>query len=135
MNRLGQASIAAVLLASPLAAEVSPRGSFAHKGQCRITAIREIGSRFQGEPLSPPKDRLQDSGTAVAFANQRLMISYEFSPIVYRWRVGDKAKLCIVSLPQGCPKGDKRGIIYKATNLRTNTNWLAADSQHSCGGA
>jgi len=43
--------------------------------------------------------------------------------------------LCLVSIPAGCPRGDVRGRIYRATNLRTGETWQAPDSEHSCGGA
>jgi hypothetical protein len=41
----------------------------------------------------------------------------------------------LVSIPKGCPKGDHRGKIYKATNLRTHGQWTLPDAEHSCGGA
>ena len=32
-------------------------------------------------------------------------------------------------------RGDQRGRIYQARNLRTGGTWTLPDSQHSCGGA
>jgi hypothetical protein len=54
---------------------------------------------------------------------------------IHRSRPGDKAKVCLVSIPKNCPPNDDRGKVYRATNLRTGESWEAPDSQHSCGGA
>jgi hypothetical protein len=37
--------------------------------------------------------------------------------------------------PTGCPKGDARGRVYRAWNLRTGKGWQAQDAEHGCGGA
>jgi hypothetical protein len=44
-------------------------------------------------------------------------------------------RMCLVSLPQDCPKGDERGKIYRTRNLRTKKSWKLPDAEHSCGGA
>jgi hypothetical protein len=49
--------------------------------------------------------------------------------------MGDRVRMCFVSTPLNCPKGDDRGKIYNSTNLRTHKNWRLPDSEHSCGGA
>jgi hypothetical protein len=94
-------------------------------GACGVTTITEIGYRL-GEP---------DTGSAISYANGGVQISYDTIPEIHRSRVGDKVKLCLVSLPEDCPPGDDRGKVYGATNLRTGGTWEAPDSQHSCGGA
>ena len=50
-------------------------------------------------------------------------------------RPGDVVRVCLVSIPRPCPPGDKRGRVYKTTNLRTHGEWTLPDSEHSCGGA
>jgi hypothetical protein len=94
-------------------------------GACGMTTITDIGYR-----LDTP-----DSGSAIVYANGGGQVSYDTIPEIHRSRIGDKVKLCLVSLPEDCPPGDDRGKIYRATNLRTGESWEAADSQHSCGGA
>jgi uncharacterized protein len=99
-------------------------------GQCTITKIASISTRF-GEELKPePED-----GTAVTFANGGLQISYNYEPDVAKSHIGDEVLLCLVSVPKDCPTGDDRGKIYSATNLNTVGSWLLPDAQHSCGGA
>jgi hypothetical protein len=94
-------------------------------GACSTTTITDIGYR-----LDTP-----DSGSAIAYANGGGQVSYDTIPEIHRSRIGDKVKLCLVSVPEDCPPGDERGKIYRASNLRTGESWEAADSQHSCGGA
>lgn len=94
-------------------------------GACTETTIKEVSTRL-GTP---------DSGTVVQYANWLIQISYETIAPATRSKPGDKVNVCLVSLPENCPKGDDRGKVYKATNLRTNESWEAPDSQHSCGGA
>jgi hypothetical protein len=49
-------------------------------------------------------------------------------------RVGDPIKLCLVSIPLHCPKGDGRGREYAALDLRNHRWWNLGDSEHMCGG-
>jgi len=95
-------------------------------GQCFDTQVRDIGFRLEGVP---------DSGTSVIFEDGHYMIDYTVSKNVSRWQSGDSVKLCVVSLPTNCPKDDNRGVTYEATNSRTMNTWIAADSEHMCGGA
>jgi hypothetical protein len=95
-------------------------------GQCVTTAIRLKGSRLEGMP---------DSGDAVAYANGIVGVSYERVPGLRTARAGDRVKLCLTSLPAGCPPGDDRGKTYKATDLRTHKSWELPDAEHMCGGA
>jgi hypothetical protein len=94
-------------------------------GACSETKIKAIGYRL-GTP---------DSGSAISYVNGGVQISYDTIPEIHRSKVGDRVKLCLVSLPQDCPPGDDRGKVYRATNLRTGESWEAPDSQHMCGGA
>jgi hypothetical protein len=95
-------------------------------GQCGETAITMLASRLEGVP---------DSGSSVEFENGGYQVSYDIIPQVRRSRVGDPVRMCLTSIPRGCPKGDARGRIYRTTNLRTGERWTLSDSQHSCGGA
>jgi len=94
-------------------------------GGCAETTIKEVTTRL-GTP---------GSSTVVQYANGLIQISYETIAPATRSKPGDKANVCLVSVPENCPPGDDRGKVYKATNLRTNESWEAPDSQQSCGGA
>jgi hypothetical protein len=95
-------------------------------GMCVQTQIASLGSRLDGAP---------DSGSAVSYANNISGVSYEIVEAVRSSRVGDPVTLCLVSVPQDCPKGDDRGKVYSATNLRTKQGWSLPDAEHMCGGA
>lgn len=99
-------------------------------GQCTITKIASISSRFSEELKPEP-----DDGTVVTFANGGLQVSYSYEPDVAKSHIGDEVLLCLVSVPKDCPPEDDRGKIYSATNLKTAGSWLLPDAQHSCGGA
>jgi uncharacterized protein len=103
-------------------------------GQCAVTQIGKISTRFGGE-LKEPETKLLDPGSVVNYTNQGHQVSYSFVPSLYDSRVGDHILLCLASLPKNCPLGDSRGQTYSATNLRTGGSWLLPDAQHSCGGA
>ena len=102
-------------------------------GECVTTTIEKISDRF-GAPIggSPRPDGM---GSAVVFANGGSQVSYEWEAALARSRVGDKVRMCLVSIPQDCPPGDSRGRRYTTTNLRTDEAWTLPDSQHMCGGA
>jgi hypothetical protein len=95
-------------------------------GMCVDTAIAGLGSRLEGAP---------DSGSSVSYANNIYGVSYDIVAAIRNSRVGDPIKLCLVSLPEDCPKGDDRGKTYSAVNLRTGQGWALPDSEHMCGGA
>lgn len=95
-------------------------------GECVETALTDKGPRLEGMP---------ESGTSATYANGLAQVDYDVIPGIDHSTLGDKVKLCLVSLPTDCPPGDDRGKIYKATNLRTGESWTAPDSQHACGGA
>ena len=102
-------------------------------GECVTTTIEKISDRF-GAPIgdSPRPDGM---GSAVVFANGSSQVSHDWEAALARSRVGDKVRMCLVSIPKDCPPGDDRGRRYTTTNLRTGEAWTLPDSQHMCGGA
>ncbi len=69
-----------------------------------------------------------NSGSAVRFSNGGSQVSYDTIPTIEQLRTGDPVRMCLVSIPKGCPKGDDRGREYKTTNLRTHKTWRLPDS-------
>jgi hypothetical protein len=112
----------ASLTASAVAAGPLPK----KVGQCTETTVKSVEYRLEGAP---------DSGSAISYANGGYQVSYEAVPAIRHSRRGDKIRLCLTELPTDCPKGDERGKIYRATNLRTGETWELPDSEHGCGGA
>lgn len=105
------------------ATRIAPR-----PGQCFSTTIKEVGNRLDG-------DTDDTTGASVTYADGHYMVDYESSRRKLGFRAGDPVRLCVVSLPTNCPRGDHRGITYRATDLTTRRTWTAADSEHGCGGA
>jgi hypothetical protein len=101
-------------------------------GQCTQTSISKIGERLEDGTTGQP---MPGSGSAVNFANRGYQVSYEEVPAIQHSRRGDRVRMCLVKLPEDCPKGDNRGRVYTTTNLRTHESWTLPDSEHSCGGA
>lgn len=97
----------------------------ARPGECVSTAIKAIETRLV----------TQHSGIAVSFANGGGQVGYVPLPAIKRSRPGDSVRMCLMSIPKNCPKGDERGRVYHITNLRTHQSWTLADSAHLCGGA
>ncbi len=120
--------VALALLASNFdASAVLAAGKVPMKpGTCVATTIKEIGSRLEGVP---------DSGSALIYADGIPGVSYDTVDGVVHSKPGDKVELCLVSLPENCPKGDDRGKVYATVNLRTQAYWELPDAEHSCGGA
>jgi hypothetical protein len=94
-------------------------------GECVATAIKEVGTRL-GTP---------GSGSAVSFENGGSQVGYDTVAAIDHSTPGDRVRMCLVSVPKNCPKGDDRGRVYRTTNLRTHQSWMLADSAHMCGGA
>jgi uncharacterized protein len=103
-------------------------------GECVTTVIVEISDRF-GEKLKEVPTRDIDPGASVNFANSGYQVSYERESVILRSRVGDRVRMCLVSIPKDCPPGDDRGRFYTTTNLRTGEAWTLPDAEHMCGGA
>ena len=97
-------------------------------GACSQSTIAAIGGRLEG-------DDSFESGTSVSFANDGGQVSYDREEAIIGSKVGDPVRICLVSIPKGCPPGDDRGKVYRTTNLRTGESWELSDSQHECGGA
>lgn len=97
-------------------------------GQCFSTSVKEVGNRLEG-------DADDTSGASIVYADGHYQVDYDSSRRKLGFKVGDSVRLCVVALPKGCPRGDHRGITYKATDLITRRTWVAADSEHMCGGA
>jgi hypothetical protein len=95
-------------------------------GACAKTRIKSIGTRLEGTP---------GSGSAVSFDNGGYQVSYDTVPAIEHSKTGDPVRMCLVSIPRHCPKGDDRGRVYRTTNLRTHKGWKLPDSEHMCGGA
>ena len=101
-------------------------------GACVVTAIESVETRLAD---GATHQAMPGSGSAVRFANGGYQVSYDTVPAIEESRMGDRVRMCFVSTPLNCPKGDDRGKIYNSTNLRTHKNWRLPDSEHSCGGA
>ena len=71
----------------------------------------------------------------MSFKNGGYQVSYDTVPAIVHSKVGDPVRMCLVSVPKHCPKGDHRGRVYRTTNLRTHHGWKLMDSEHLCGGA
>ena len=95
-------------------------------GACVKTRIKSIGTRLEGAP---------GSGSAVTFYNGGYQVGYDTVPAIEHSKAGDHVRMCLVSIPRHCPKGDDRGRFYRTTNLRTHKSWKLPDSEHMCGGA
>lgn len=102
--------------------------------QCTKTKIAALGDRF-GQVLKQPANETDDTGSGVSFADGGRQVSYSFVPELARSAIGDDVLVCLVSLPQDCPKGDDRGKVYSTTDVRTGESWQMSDSEHGCGGA
>ncbi|MEQ1819178.1 MAG: hypothetical protein ABL871_11260 [Terricaulis sp.] len=107
-------------------AEAPETSSVMQVGDCVETSVTLVGSRLEG---------VADSGSGIEFANGMSQVSYDVLPGITNSRVGDRVRICLVSVPENCPPGDDRGRVYAGTNLRTNESWTAPDNQHMCGGA
>jgi hypothetical protein len=124
---------AAVLsLAGALVLPAAAAGLPTKLGQCIDTTIKSVGNRLEDGATNKP---MPGSGNAISFANGGYQVSYEQVPAVDSSRPGDPVRMCLASIPQGCPPGDDRGREYKTTNLRTHRSWNLPDAEHSCGGA
>jgi hypothetical protein len=95
------------------------------EGECVETRIYWIGTRGHAP----------GSGSVVSFENGGYQVSYNAVPAVAESRKKDPVRMCLVSIPENCPKGDDRGRVYRTTNLRTGKTWTLMDSEHGCGGA
>jgi hypothetical protein len=103
-----------------------------HEGACATTTIARLEHRLRS---GTDGAFVQDSGSAVVFANGGYQVSYEELEAIHDARTGDKVLICLVRIPHGCPAGDPRGRWYTTTDLRTMESWTLPDAEHGCGGA
>jgi hypothetical protein len=113
----------AVGLATAIATPTSETSPYERIGACTLTVVTDVGYRAG------------HTGSAIQYANGSSQIDYNEIAGIHRSRAGDRVLLCLTEVPTGCPPGDLRGRIHKATNLRTRESWAAMNSEHSCGGA
>jgi hypothetical protein len=73
------------------------------------------------------------SGTSVNLTNGVYLVSYDVVDQLRVARVGDKVKLCLLHIPENCPRSDNRGKIYSLLKYRTGGAVNLPDSSHMCG--
>jgi hypothetical protein len=100
-------------------------------GACAKTSIKSIETRLIDAVKNKP---IPGTGSAVRFANDGYQVAYDNVPAIEQSKKGDHVRICLVSIPHNCPRGDERGRVYKTTNLRTNKAWALPDAQRNCGG-
>ncbi len=120
------------VLSLALCAPAGAGGLPAHVGACVKTRIKSIETRLVDSSANKP---IPGSGSAVTFNNGGYQVSYDTVPAIEHSKAGDHVRMCLVSIPRHCPKGDDRGRVYRTTNLRTHQTWKLPDSEHMCGGA
>jgi hypothetical protein len=121
-------SLAALALAAPALAEPLPK----HVGGCADTKVLRVETRLIDGLTGKPTP---GSGSAIELVDGGYQVSYDTVAALEASRPGDPVRVCLVSIPQHCPPGDKRGRVYETTNLRTHGSWRLPDAEHSCGGA
>jgi hypothetical protein len=101
-------------------------------GKCSNTSVAKVMTRLEDSVTKKP---ILGSGTSIEFTNGIYLVSYDTVSEAESSKPRDPVKLCLISIPKNCPRGDNRGKVYKVTNLRTKKTFTLPDSQHSCGGA
>ncbi|MFC5325082.1 hypothetical protein [Bradyrhizobium oligotrophicum] len=104
-------------------------------GECAERTIASISTRMNDKLPSKQPKPAKDGGSFVQYTNKNTQVSYDWSAALAHSRVGDRVRMCLVSIPKDCPPGDDRGRVYETTNLRTNEAWTMPDDPHACGGA
>jgi hypothetical protein len=130
MRPIAAAAALALAAASSLAASAADLPT--RVGQCAETEVKSVGTRLLDGSNNQP---VAGSGSAIEFVNGGYQVSYDQEASVDASRPGDPVRMCLASIPKGCPPGDNRGREYRTTNLRTHKTWRLPDSEHSCGGA
>jgi hypothetical protein len=120
--------VISIAVAAPALAATMPE----RVGTCVRSTIAKLEHRLQD---GPGGHFIDDSGSAVVFANGGYQVAYSEIDAVHQSRIGDPVLICLVLVPKGCPSGDTRGRVYTTTNLRILDSWTMADAEHSCGGA
>jgi hypothetical protein len=119
---IGCAAAALALGGAPANAAALPT----HVGACSVTRVKQVEFRLEGMP---------GSGSAICYVNGGYQVSCDRIAAMAASRRRGPVRLCLVSIPKKCPPGNRRGRIYRATNLRSGGAWTAPDAEHSCGGA
>ena len=101
-------------------------------GNCTATTVSKVGTRLMDGGTG---EEIAGSGSAINYSDGGYQVSYDEISGINNSKIGDNVFLCLISIPTNCPKGDNRGKVYAATNLRTGETWQAQDSEHGCGGA
>jgi hypothetical protein len=115
--------------ARPLTEEEDPATVPHRVGHCDLTRITAISGR-----IAP--SRYDSGGWTVAFADGLHVVSGLAVPGGVRLaRVGDPARVCLVSIPHPCPAHDERGRLFRVTDMRVHRTYLAPNAWHGCGGA
>jgi hypothetical protein len=94
-------------------------------GQCALTSV---------EKFLQVSDLLT-TAHAIFYQNGLTQYALTDKDPFRKAKTGDAVKVCLVAVPQDCPRGDDRGKTYRATDLRTNRTWTLPDDMHRCGGA
>ena len=102
-------------------------------GDCSETTITHL-TGYWGHKLHKRKQSIGE-GVSVQYSNKGGGYSLDDMPEIAASQVGDRVKMCLISIPTHCPPGDDRGRVYQTTNLRTNQSWSLPDDVHGCGGA
>lgn len=100
-------------------------------GECVETRISNITTRF-GDPVDYSN---MDAGTSVEYANGGRVVSYDRGQGLFDAKAGQRAVLCLLTIPYDCPAGDDRGRLYYTLDVDTKGEWILTDTQHMCGGA
>jgi hypothetical protein len=102
-------------------------------GECRQSRIVQIATRW-GETLTYDQED-SSSGSLVRFSNGGIQMTFFKVRELFRSRVRDRVRICLVKVLEDCPPGDDRGRSYRTTNLRTGESWTLPDDTRMCGGA
>ncbi len=102
-----------------------PDGRMPKLGACFLTRVKAVTTRLVDVP---------GSGTSILYDDGHAQVSYDRVAPAERSRRGDPVRLCAVSVPQGCPAKDFRGVVYRATDLAARRTWLMPNAEHQCGG-
>lgn len=106
-----------------------PDGRMPEVGACFSTRVVRVTTHL-------PVGRRASRGTEVHYRDGHVQVSsYDRIDAAERSRRGDPISLCVVSVPAKCPAGDFRGVMYRATDLRTRLSWVMRNALNGCGGA
>ncbi len=103
-------------------------------GDCVNTAISELGPRLCSGDCTGNLP-FNDTGDTIIAENGIYGVSYDRIPGLEASKVGDGVKICLKSIPKGCPANDDRDYNWVWKDLRTAKTFELFDSEHMCGGA